>query len=701
MGIRSLRGNVPLGFRELLHELLSHADRKYSRTEVLRRICSSLLRFSGCDLVSIRLDENGKTTRCRAPFGEGGSERIEFHVPHDALRDPEVSGAESDPIPEPILQAILTGSLAAPTQSFTRGRSFWTGDTARPILLRERDEGDVASRTVVIGGEFLSLALILIPVSDQTRGVFFLASRRSDFFSKDDIQVYEAVAETLGVALAHQGTQWALRERVKELTCLYGIAGVAARPGIHLDEFLREIVELLPPGWQYPEMTSARIVLDQRRFLTEGFRDSPYRQSAEILASDEPRGVVEVFYSESMPETDEGPFLKEERNLINAVAETIGRQVAHHEAQWALRERVKELTCLYGIAQVASRPGIHLDQFLREIVELLPPGWQYPEITQSRIALDGRSFSTALFLESPYRQSADVVVDGITRGVVEVLYTKRMPDIEEGPFLGEERTLINEIARQVGLVVEHWETEQDTARLQEQLRHAERLATIGQLSAGVAHELNEPLAAVLGFAQLVKESPGLSTPARRDADKITNAALHAREVIRKLMSFTRQMPAQKVRCDLSHLVKDGLYFLESRCAKEGIVMVRRLEDGLPEILADRSQLYQALVNLVVNAIQAMPQGGELTISTRSDAENVCLTVEDTGIGMSPDVQKQLFMPFFTTKDVGQGTGLGLSVVHGIVMAHGGNIHVKSEVGKGSSFEVRIPIDGPSNPAEGR
>jgi signal transduction histidine kinase len=215
----------------------------------------------------------------------------------------------------------------------------------------------------------------------------------------------------------------------------------------------------------------------------------------------------------------------------------------------------------------------------------------------------------------------------------------------------------------------------------------------------VAHELNEPLVAILGFAQLLKSSAELSIQATRDVEKIINASLHAREIIRKLMLFTRQMPAKKATCDCNQLVSEGLYFLESRCAKEGIVIIRELEDGLPQFLADQSQLYQVLVNLAVNAVQAMPQGGRLTIRTRSDADNVYLSVEDTGIGMTPEVQRQLFIPFFTTKDVGQGTGLGLAVVHGIVAAHGGSIAVRSEVGKGSTFEVRLPCNGPVNAKE--
>ena len=147
----------------------------------------------------------------------------------------------------------------------------------------------------------------------------------------------------------------------------------------------------------------------------------------------------------------------------------------------------------------------------------------------------------------------------------------------------------------------------------------------------------------------------------------------------------------RVNPHLRQLVEDGLYFLESRCATAGIELIRSLSTDLREIVADPSQLHQALVNLVVNAIQAMPRGGRLTVRTDRGDGAVLLSVEDTGIGMSEAVRKQIFIPFFTTKDVNQGTGLGLSVVHGIVTAHGGRIQVESEIGKGSRFEIRLPL----------
>jgi signal transduction histidine kinase len=265
-----------------------------------------------------------------------------------------------------------------------------------------------------------------------------------------------------------------------------------------------------------------------------------------------------------------------------------------------------------------------------------------------------------------------------------------MPDIDEGPFLKEERSLLDEVARQVGFIIERREAEEEKARLQQQLRHADRLATIGQLAAGAAHELNEPLGSILGFAELAKHLHRVPKQAKSDLEKIIEAALHAREVIKKLMIFARQMPTQKAPVNLNELVEKGLYFLESRCAQEGIELVREMGPDVPQITGDASQLHQVLVNLVVNAIQAMPGGGILTIRTLKEDEDAVLTVEDTGVGMSDEVLRQIFVPFFTTKQVGQGTGLGLAVVHGIVTSHGGAIQVDSEVGKGTRFKVRLP-----------
>ncbi|KPJ48804.1 MAG: hypothetical protein AMJ41_04225 [candidate division Zixibacteria bacterium DG_27] len=371
----------------------------------------------------------------------------------------------------------------------------------------------------------------------------------------------------------------------------------------------------------------------------------------------------------------------------------------NQQAQAALRERVKELICLYSIAQVVERQGPSLRRILQGIVELLPPAWQYPEITAGRITLDKRAYSTPGFRQEGQRQMTDIVVEGERRGVVEVVYLEEKPELDEGPFLREERNLIDTIARQVALIVERKKAEEDGRKLQEQLRHADRLATIGQLAAGVAHELNEPLGSILGFAQLAKKDPELPEQLSKDIERIITASLHAREVIRKLMIFARQMPTRKAQINLNDVIEEGLYFLGSRCTKAGIELKRVLTPDLPEITADRAQVHQVLVNLVVNSIQAMPKGGTLSIQTLTQGDHVSLVVEDTGIGMSQEVLKKMFVPFFTTKDIDEGTGLGLSVVHGIVTSHGGSIDVQSTVGSGTRFTVHLPLRAPENEEE--
>jgi len=387
-------------------------------------------------------------------------------------------------------------------------------------------------------------------------------------------------------------------------------------------------------------------------------------------------------------------FTRREVSLYESIAQNLGAAIATRRIRAEYHERVKELTCLYGIAQEASRPELTLEEVLLEIVGLIPPGWQYPEITRGRIVLDGRVFSTAEFSDEWQKQEADIVIAGNKRGVVEVAYTEKRPEVAEGPFLKEERNLIDAIARQLSLIIERRKSEEDRMKLQDQLRHADRLATIGQLAAGVAHEFNEPLGNILGFAQLVLKNKDLRDEVRADIEKIVGASMHAREVVRKLMLFARQEPAKLARVDLNTVIEEGLYFLEARCAKAGIELEYRLEPELPEITADPAQIHQVLVNLVVNAIQAMPDGGTITIATKSDDDHVSLLVEDTGIGMSEEIRKQLFIPFFTTKDVDEGTGLGLPVVHGIVTSHGGSIQVWSKVGEGSRFEIRLPLKGP-------
>jgi two-component system NtrC family sensor kinase len=385
-------------------------------------------------------------------------------------------------------------------------------------------------------------------------------------------------------------------------------------------------------------------------------------------------------------------FCEEHVRFYEGMAETLGVSLAYQTTRAAVHERVKELTCLYGISQLAIRSDLSLEGILTEIVNLLPPAWQYPKITQGRIVFDNSVYQTPGFVDRQWKQSADIAVNGMKRGFVQVVYTQPKPVIDEGPFLIEERKLITAIARQVAVIIERRQDQEEKARLQEQLRHADRLATIGKLAAGVAHELNEPLANILGFAQLAVKVNGVPDQVQKDLDKIINSSLFVREVIQKLLLFARQSPPRKTTLNINEVVESGLAFFRTRLEKEAVELRKNLDPHVPEIIADQAQLTQVVINLVVNAIQAMPDGGVLTVNTTFEKNHVKFSIADTGIGMSDEVRKQIFIPFFTTKDVNQGTGLGLSVVHGIVSAHRGSIDVESEVNNGSRFTVTLPID---------
>jgi two-component system NtrC family sensor kinase len=558
-------------FRALSHQILQVANRGVLRDTFQRDISKMIMDFSGCDAVELWLKEHGKYFRCEARRHSAPSPSFEIKPCIQMENGEIIPGPEDDPTLIHLCGDMISGHIDSSQPFFTPHGSFWLGKTKRRPTRRVAPDSFASLHGIIIAGSYPSLALIPLCIDQQNIGLLQLKSRVKDYFSEDEIEPYEGLAQSLGIALAHRHAQVDLRERVKELTCLYGIARLVAEPGISLEEILRGIVELLPSAWLYPEIAFARIILD------------------------------------------------------------------------------------------------------------------------------GRSYAVPAFKEGYHRQAADIIVNGTPRGKVEVVYAEEKPEFDEGPFYSEERNLIDTVAREISTIIKRKEAEDEQSRLQEQLRHADRLSTIGQLAASMAHELNEPLGNILGFGQLAKKCPGLPMQAGQDIEKILAATLNAREVIRKILIFSRQMPQQKRRVHLNHVVEECLSFLESRCTKEGIELGRLLSPELPEVFADPAQLNQVLVNMIINAIQAMPGGGKLTVQTLPGKDHVSLIVEDTGTGMTEEVLKQIFTPFFTTKDVGQGTGLGLAVVHGIITSHGGSIDVKSNVGSGTRFEIRFPVPhyGPS------
>ncbi len=225
--------------------------------------------------------------------------------------------------------------------------------------------------------------------------------------------------------------------------------------------------------------------------------------------------------------------------------------------------------------------------------------------------------------------------------------------------------------------------------LEAQFRHAQKMEAVGQLAGGIAHDFNNLLTAILSNAELAMAGLPPTVPARSDVEEIARAARRAGELTRKLLTFSRKQVLQVRPLDLNAIVLESQPLLR-RLLGETITLDIVLHPTLDAVRADPSQLELVLVNLVVNARDAMPAGGMLTIETAPLEGSVTLAVRDTGVGMDPDTQAHIFEPFFTTKAVGQGTGLGLAMVYGVVTQSGGTIHVDSAPGCGSSFRLVFP-----------
>ncbi len=265
-------------------------------------------------------------------------------------------------------------------------------------------------------------------------------------------------------------------------------------------------------------------------------------------------------------------------------------------------------------------------------------------------------------------------------------------------FQEDELRVLELLADQAAVAIENACLYSDLHRQMERLQSAQvqlvqsaRLAAVGELAAGVAHELNNPLTSILGFTELLLEELPLQSPIRADLERIAAESRRARDIVRGLLDFSREARPQKDLADVGEVARRTLNLLRLRLEKRGVVVEEDYAPDLVPVPVDRGQIEQVFWNLLNNALQAMPQGGKLSIRTFREGQEVAVAFSDTGIGISPEVQEHLFEPFFTTYP--ERAGLGLSISLGIVREHGGRITVESRPGQGSTFTVWLPVGG--------
>lgn len=244
---------------------------------------------------------------------------------------------------------------------------------------------------------------------------------------------------------------------------------------------------------------------------------------------------------------------------------------------------------------------------------------------------------------------------------------------------------------------ERMDMERKLEKTRIQLLQAEKMASLGKLAAGVAHQLNNPLGGITLYAQLMMEEYTLEDAAKEDLKRIIDDTERCRDTVRELLEFARQTRQEIRMNDLNHAISRTLFLLENQALFHNIEIIKSLDPDLPKVPSDVQQLNHVFMNIILNAAEAMEGSGQLRVET-VPSENGCgilIRISDTGPGIPEDALPHVFEPFFTTKEQGKGTGLGLSLAYGIIENHGGRIWAESKIGEGTAFTIELPMGQPS------
>jgi len=604
--------------------------------------------------------------------------------------------------------------------------------------------------------------------------------------------------------------------RVKELDCLFEISRVVEKRRLSLEEILQGIVDLIPPAWHYPDITCAQINLNRKELKTLNFKETNWQQVSDVHVHGVPSGKLVVCYLEERPESDEGPFQKEERALLDAIAERVGRIIERNWAQDALRkseEKFRELmeNMHSGVAVYEAvaggedfeikdfnRSGEKIENINREkvigrrvtdvfpgvkdlgIFDVLqsvwktgkpeyfsggvyqyhrtPPSWResyvyklssgeivtvYQDVTEQKLAqkaleesenrfrdlvensLTGisivqdnqvvyqnreqerligplpRSYLLADFekIHSDDVETVKRLSQRIDKGEIQTLETdfRFYPKgIRKGSkdmrwvycrallteYRGKEAILVNMIDMTKTKELEHLLTVQD------------KMASLGRVAAGMAHEIRNPLSGInvyLNTLNKLHHKNGSEEKVKQILGQIQSASNKIESVIRRVMDFAKPGEPKLTLIDLNGPVTEAINLSAVTMRKSGIALEKALSENLPLCNADPTLIEEMVLNLLTNAagaMKTMEEGKEIVVTSSVEGDDIILTVSDSGPGIAPEIKDKIFDPYFTTKS--DGTGIGLSISHRIVTDHGGSLTVSDSDLGGAEFRIEIP-----------
>jgi signal transduction histidine kinase len=386
------------------------------------------------------------------------------------------------------------------------------------------------------------------------------------------------------------------------------------------------------------------------------------------------------------------PPTVQQLDLVSTMASQAA--VAVEKAQLFGRERRKSAQ-LGAITQVSKKiVTIHsVDVLLQQTSRLIEEAFDFERV---QVLLQEGDASSA---PAPDASATDIPI--LYRGLpIGVLRVRLRPGTS---FSSDDLSMLQTLADEIAVAIENarlYENLQEQMAMLEQaqfqLMHSAKLATIGELAAFIAHEINNPLTSVLGYASLILSETPADDPKRSDLEVIEKESLRARAIVRDLLGYARQTDSAMEQTGINDALESILPLLRRRAESQNVNIEATLDPSAPRIMGDVNQLKQVFINLLNNAIDAMPSGGRVDVTTREVAGNgtgpqVEIAFEDSGVGIPADKITRIFDPFFTTKEDGKGTGLGLPISKRIVKRHGGTIAVSSTPGRGTRFTICLPV----------
>ncbi len=482
---------------------------------------------------------------------------------------------------------------------------------------------------------------------------------------------------------------------------------------------------------QYVERTQEPVVLQdaskEGQFTHDPYIKKQRPKSILCLPLVNQGQLTGILYLENHLAT--GAFTQERLKVLNLLSSQISISIENSllynnleqkvaERTYELGERVKELNCLYSVSSFAEKRGISLEEILQETVEIIPPTWQYPQITGAKIVVEGQEFKTANFQKTAWLQNSDIVIKGQKIGRVEICYLEEKPESDEGPFLQDERNLINAISIQLGQIIENKQAEEALAERTRELeqeivvrKQAEEAAQVANQAkstflANMSHELRSPLNAILGFAQILTRSQQLDKENQQNVGIISRSGEHLLSLINQVLDLSKieagRTTLNENHFDFYRLLDDLGDMFHLKADDKRLQLLFEREPSVPQYLyTDEVKVRQVLINLLNNALKFTNEGG---ITVRINAKTIEtdlkqqqrsvieFEVEDTGPGIASDELDELFTAFVQTevgKQSQEGTGLGLPISRKFVQIMGGDMLVSSEVGRGTTFQFQI------------